>query len=289
MNWSEYIDLSGDVQLAFKIESFPTYIVLDKDGVVRYRQSGLGESTQGDIEDVINKALKRNSDPALLAAASVPAASASAGSTGDVSASARNSDHGAASPQQLQTGSGSLYRNDDLGFSFEFPQGWIAAKTESLAAVNERNEAAAKAALLQQHPEAATANIRFSGSKIIFYASRKGEGDGQHMGVPSMRITAAPTRLDTLNANRFRDMTEQMAAAADIKIVAPALEFLVKDHQFLRVDFERGAGRSRMYQSQIQTLAGDSLLTIDIFATSTDELQKIASTMQTMIIKDDDR
>src|SRR5690348_9030503 len=101
MNWSEYIDLSGDVQSAFKIESFPTYIVLDKDGVVRYRQSGLGESTQGDIEDAVNKALKRNSDPALLAAASVPA-SAPAGSTGDgpASASARNSDRGAANPQQ---------------------------------------------------------------------------------------------------------------------------------------------------------------------------------------------
>ncbi|HET8891437.1 MAG TPA: redoxin family protein [Candidatus Angelobacter sp.] len=290
MNWSEYLDLSGDVQLAFKIESFPTYIVLDKDGVVRYRQSGLGDSTQGDIEDAINKALKRNSDPALLAAASVPA-SAPAGSTGDGSASAatRNSDRSAANPQQPQPAPGFLYRNDDLGFSFEFPQGWIAAKSESLAAVNERNEAAAKAALLQQHPEAASGNMRFSGSKIIFYASRKGEGDGQHMSVPSMRITAAPSRLDTLNANRFRDMTERMAAASDMKIIAPALEFLVKDHQFLRVDFERGAGRSRMYQSQIQTLAGDSLLTIDIFATSTDELQKIASTMQTMTIKDDDR
>jgi thiol-disulfide isomerase/thioredoxin len=291
MNWSEYIDLSGDVQLAFKIESFPTYIVLDKDGVVRYRQSGLGDSTQGDIEDAINRALKRNSDPALVAAASVPAASAPAGSTGDVSASiaTRNSEHGTANLQQPAAGSGIFYRNDDLGFSFEFPQSWIAAKTESLAAVNERNEAAAKAALLQQHPEAASGNMRFSGAKIIFYASRKGEGDGQHMSVPAMRITAAPTRLDTLNANRFRDMTERMAAAADMKIVAPTLEFLVKDHQFLRVDFERCAGRSRIYQSQIQTLAGDSLLTIDIFATSTDELQKIASTMQTMTIKDDDR
>jgi len=291
MNWSEYIDLSGDVQLAFKIESFPTYIVLDKDGVVRYRQSGLGDSTQGDIEDAINKALKRNSDPALLAAASVPAASAPADSTADVSASGatRNSDHVAAGPPQPQTCSGILYRNDDLGFSFEFPQGWIAAKTESLAAINERNEAVAKAALLQQHPEAASGNIHFSGTKIIFYASRKGQGDGQHMSVPSMRITAAPTRLDTLNANRFRDMTERMAAAADMKIVAPALEFLVKDHQFLRVDFEQGAGRSRIYQSEIQTLAGGYLLTIDIFATSTDELQKIVSTMQTMTIKDDDR
>ena len=96
------------------------------------------------------------------------------------------------------------------------------------------------------------------------------------------------THMDTLNANRFRDMTEKMATAAGMKIIAPALEFLVKDHQFLRVDFERSSGRSSVYQSQIQTLAGDSLLTIDIFATSADELQKVAASLQTMIIKDDD-
>ena len=161
MNWSEYIDLSGDVQQAFKIQSFPTYIVLDKDGVVRYRQSGVGDSTQGDLEDAINKALKRNSDPALLAAATAAPPPAPAGSTGNSSApgTAGNNDHRAMDPRP-GAGTASVYHNEALGFSFEFPQGWIAAKTESLETLNERNEAAAKAALLQQHPEAATANMR---------------------------------------------------------------------------------------------------------------------------------
>jgi thiol-disulfide isomerase/thioredoxin len=279
MNWSEYIDLSGDVQAAFKIQSFPTYIVLDKDGVVRYRQSGFGDSIEGDLEDAINKALKRNSDPALLAAAmaSPPAAPPS----------------GAANPRPSGTadvsvpaGPGTAYHNDALGFSFDYPQGWTAAKPEALDTINERTAAAAKASILQQHPEVATANIRIP--KVVFYASRKGEGDPQRVAVPSMRISAMPTQLDTLNANRFRDMTESMAAASGMKIAAPAVEFLVKDHQFLRVDFERPSGRSSIYQSHIQTISGNSLLTIEIFATSADELQKIASSLQTMTIKEDE-
>ena len=65
MDWHEYIDLSGDVLQAFNIDSFPTYIVVDKDGVIRYRQSGFGDATEGELEDAIGKALKRNSDPAL--------------------------------------------------------------------------------------------------------------------------------------------------------------------------------------------------------------------------------
>jgi cytochrome c biogenesis protein CcmG/thiol:disulfide interchange protein DsbE len=69
MNWTEYIDLSGEILERFKIESFPTYIVLDKDGVMRFRQSGFGETTQMELEDAINKALKRPSDPNLVAAA----------------------------------------------------------------------------------------------------------------------------------------------------------------------------------------------------------------------------
>ena len=69
MDWHEYIDLSGDVLQAFNIDSFPTYVVVDKDGVIRYRQSGYGDTTEGELEDAISKALKRNSDPALANAA----------------------------------------------------------------------------------------------------------------------------------------------------------------------------------------------------------------------------
>ena len=69
MDWTEYSDLSGEVLEAFKIDSFPTYVVLDKDGVMRFRQSGFGETTPGELEDAINKARKRASEPRLAAVA----------------------------------------------------------------------------------------------------------------------------------------------------------------------------------------------------------------------------
>jgi len=72
MDWHEYIDLSGDVLQAFNIDSFPTYVAVGKDGVIRYRQSGYGDTTEGELEDAISKALKRNSDPALANAVATP-------------------------------------------------------------------------------------------------------------------------------------------------------------------------------------------------------------------------
>jgi len=59
MNWTEYLDLSEAVSSAFNVDSYPTYIVVDKEGVVRYRQSGFGPEVEGALEDVINKALKK--------------------------------------------------------------------------------------------------------------------------------------------------------------------------------------------------------------------------------------
>jgi len=63
----KHLGIIGEVLQAFKIESFPTYIVLDKDGVMRFRQSGFGEGTAAELSDAINKALKRASDPNLAA------------------------------------------------------------------------------------------------------------------------------------------------------------------------------------------------------------------------------
>lgn len=59
MDWPEYIDLSDAVQQAFEVDSFPTYIVIDAQGMIRFRQSGFNDQmTAGELEDAINKALK---------------------------------------------------------------------------------------------------------------------------------------------------------------------------------------------------------------------------------------
>jgi tetratricopeptide (TPR) repeat protein len=182
--------------------------------------------------------------------------------------------------------SGNVYKNDALSMSYEFPRGWIAAKPESLHALNDRSEAGAKAAILQQHPELAD-SLRFSVRKIVFYASRRGDGDGQRLGLPSLRISATPSRLDSLRLDTFQQMMDHMAAASGLKLSAPASEYTVNKHQFLRADFERTSGGARVYQSYVQTLSEDYLLTIEIFASSPEELQQAAASLQSMAITEE--
>lgn len=59
MDWPEYIDLSGQVRELFEIHSYPTYVVADRNGIIRFRQSGFGTFSQAELEEAIDKALKR--------------------------------------------------------------------------------------------------------------------------------------------------------------------------------------------------------------------------------------
>jgi thiol-disulfide isomerase/thioredoxin len=307
MSWSEYIDLSGSVQEAFKIDSFPTYIVLDKDGVIRYRQSGFGETTQGELEEAISKALKRESDPKLAAAALAEAQPGTSGSStkapvpsppASVSAFARvasptkdaNADTFAPPPfAGIEGGavSGNIYKNQAVGMSYEFPRGWVPTSAASLHEINERFDATARASILQIHPELAD-KLHTNVPKTIFYASRKGNWDGQQVELPSIRITAVPSRLDELSPDAFKQMAAGRATASGMKLLGDAAELQVNGHKFLRADFERSVGAAHIYESLVQSLAGDYLLTIEVFALSTDELQQAAGTLKAMSIADED-
>lgn len=304
MNWTEYIDLSGDLLERFKIESFPTYIVLDKDGVMRFRQSGFGESTQMELEDAINKALKRPSDPTLAAVAmangaptnkeqhssSESAASESANSNGAKSSTAvpdSRSESGSPALFGIEAGkvSGNIYKNDALSLTYEFPHNWIAAKPEVLHQLNDKMEASAKASILQQHPEMAE-SLRLTTPKIVFYSSRKGDGDGQRLSFPSIRITASPSRASSLKLDTFRQMTDAMATASNAKVTGAPQEYQVQDHSFLRADLERSMGGQRILQTYVQTLAEDYLLTIEVYALSSDDQRSAIDSLQKLVIED---
>ena len=305
MDWPDYLDGSDEVQRAFKIESFPTFIVLDKDGVIRFRQSGVGGSTAGELSDAINKALKRESDPKLAAAAAGEAASASAATPGTSSAastadsspsggrtskeSAKADSDSAPTSSDIEAGlvSGNTYKNAALAMTFQFPQGLIPASTETLRKVNDRRETAAKAAVLQQHPELANSS-NMAMPKTVFYASRRGAWDGQHLDIPSLCVNAMPSRLDSVNLDTFQQMVEKMSAAASLKLAGPPVEFRVKKHPFVRADFDHGVGAVHIYESMVQTVAGDYLVTIEIYAYSTEELQQLAASLQTMAISDEE-
>ena len=56
----------------------------------------------------------------------------------------------------------------------------------------------------------------------------------------------------------------------------------------MRADFDRSVGSLHMYQSMVQTIADDYLLTIEICADSADEPQQVAASLQTMAIAVED-
>ena len=298
MNWTEYIDLSGEVLEAFKIESFPTYIVLDKDGVMRFRQSGFGEGTAAELSDAINKALKRWSDPnlAAVAASAKEKEVSAAGNTGGsgVDGAVADSHDSRTKSSDVETSpafsgieggqvSGVTYKNEALSLAYEFPRGWIAAKPDVLHALNEKLEAGAKASLLQQHPEA-VGNLRIITPKLVFYASRRGDGDGQHLSFPCVRIMATPSRATALQVDTFRQTTDAMATASGSTVASAAAEYRVKDHPFLRADFERSMGGQRIFQTYVQTLSEDYLLTIEIYALSGDDKAAAIDSLQKIVI-----
>ena len=299
MNWSEYIDLSGEVLSAFNVESFPTYVVLDKDGVMRFRQSGFAQSTEGELVDAINKALKRASDPNLAAAAATDAkekelaALSHGGSSGTNSLESESKSNRAKSTDAetnstlvgIEGGlvSGTIYKNEALSLAYEFPRGWIAAKPDVLHALNEKLEATAKTSILQQHPEAA-GNLRIITPKIVFYASRRGDGDGQRLSFPCVRIMTTASRATSLELDAFQRTAEAMANASGAKLSLAPAEYRVKDHPFMRADFARSMGGQHILQTYVQTLSEDYLLTIEIYALSGDDKQVAVDSLQKVII-----
>jgi thiol-disulfide isomerase/thioredoxin len=58
MVWPQYLDSDHRVQYAFNIRAFPTYILLDPDGVIKYRAVGMGLEKEANLADAINKQVK---------------------------------------------------------------------------------------------------------------------------------------------------------------------------------------------------------------------------------------
>ena len=56
--WPQYLDASRRVLQLFNVTVYPTFIVLDRDGIVRARRSGYGSDTDGWLEREIKKTLE---------------------------------------------------------------------------------------------------------------------------------------------------------------------------------------------------------------------------------------
>jgi hypothetical protein len=102
------------------------------------------------------------------------------------------------------------------------------------------------------------------------------------------RITVLPSQSESLTRESFRRATTQLAAVSSLQVTATPSEFRVDDHAFFRADLQRATG-ARYYTTVVQTLAGDYLLHIELFAACKGELEQVASALQAITISDDIR
>lgn len=58
MVWPQYLDRDHHMQRAFEVRAFPTYIVIDQEGIVRFRSVGTSWERTGNLDDAIKKAIK---------------------------------------------------------------------------------------------------------------------------------------------------------------------------------------------------------------------------------------
>jgi peroxiredoxin len=63
MVWAQYLDRDRAVQRAFAVRAFPTYIVIDAEGIIRYRAVGMSFEKEANLTSAINKEIKRLAKP----------------------------------------------------------------------------------------------------------------------------------------------------------------------------------------------------------------------------------
>ena len=59
MEWPQYFDRQRKLAVPFAVSTYPTYIVIDGEGIVRARKSGYGMDTDSWIENEIKRTLKK--------------------------------------------------------------------------------------------------------------------------------------------------------------------------------------------------------------------------------------
>jgi thiol-disulfide isomerase/thioredoxin len=284
MDWPEYIDLSGKVLDQFDVESYPTFVVVDRDGIIRLRETGIAESTAAELDEAITKALKRPAQPGLVGPRSAPTpeehvAADTATPPAIMAPSPANAPPGKSADVDAGVISGSVYRNDLLGLSYQFPSDWTATPPTALHNLNERRESSVRARMMQDHPELGSA-FQIMVPKTILYASERGEGDGERVTAPSVRIIAVPWNTPRLTLDSVKTNTERMNPP-ETTLVRETEQFRIGDHDCFRTEFELSGNYQHARLSRSQTIASGYLIVLEIYAQNSEQLAGLDSTVKT--------
>lgn len=182
---------------------------------------------------------------------------------------------------------GNVYRNDFLGFSYEFPKDWITEKPETLHKLNDKWESEAKGGRLAFGLYWTLISPNAFSPRIVLYASSSGKRDGSQVAIPSIRIGAQQTDERFLDVEKLRHKFERMDAKKSARLLRPADGFVLKRHSFFRLEFEGRQGATPIWVSRLQTFLNGHMVLFEFYASSEEELQQLSSTIESISFIED--
>ena len=293
MSWPEYVDLSGQMQSAFQIAALPTFVILDRSGVIRFQQAGVAEDTPTVLEAAINAALERPFVARGPAATPAPTASAELPPEPDASSQVETRALADFTPlgvvvarlaggtqaalvkpgDEVENGDASAgtYRNDFLGLWYTFPPGWIAASPDRLEQLNRKAQRWLDE-LRSARPD--SSNVV---PDIILYAA-----PDDRARLPFVRITVEATNQNSANA--LRSELERFSGHG-LTILNPPQEIAIGKRRAVRTELQSAAGDASAWITSVSTIAaGRYRVTLDLYARSKAELTEIAATLRSFVI-----
>jgi thiol-disulfide isomerase/thioredoxin len=305
MDWSEYIDLDGKILDIFEIHSFPTYIVLDREGLIQFRQSGFDSDTREILAKAIRHALEKPytqhpaassaSENAALTNTPVASPSSSVPATGPdltrtqgppslVPLNAGLGDGGNSTnspggrliypPEEVEYGDAdaNTYRNNFLGLSYQFPHSWQPATPEVLDQLNQatlrylKGRAGGDSPLPSVFPQ------------IVFQAMTD-----FRQTLPFVRVTVE--QLNSLTLESVQRDAADLAEHRGATVLTAPRELSIGKRQIFRTDYEFPQASPPVWVASFETLAPhDCRVSLEIFARSKQELDALVSTAQSLVI-----
>lgn len=307
MNWPEYIDLDGRMQAIFEISAFPTFVVLDREGGIQFRQSGLGGNTQNELEAAIRGALLKpfsgevaassgsapsrttsavaqpappaaatdaEIDAARWQAALVPLGTIAGLTPPSASGSPAAADGGkfAYPPDDVENGDADkgVYRNEFLRLFYRPPQSWTPDTPDQLDQAN-----AATRAWLTDHASEESGAIPFP--KIIFEAKLEPRAKA-----PLIRITVRPAQSLTLETAASE--ADHLKSGYGLALTSSPQQVRIGSRSFIRTDFQLPQADPPLWITSIETDVQQCRVTLEIYARSKEQLDSLIASAQSLTI-----
>jgi len=304
MNWTEFLDRDSQVQAIFEIQAFPTFVVLDRNGGIQFRQAGLDEKSEATIESAIHAAMlvPYNASAAHPASPANAKAAASAPQSGtappnalphlahgprgawqaaDVpftaatilgaQGAAKASEAGyKTAPDEVDNGDADkgIYRNEFLRFSYAYPAKWTPDPPEEL----ERQNGNATRWLEGQSLAGFTV---VAVPKIVMTARPDARAR-----LPFARISVQAA--DATDAASAQQDAERLARVTGATVHTAPQPIAIGPRTVFLMDFQLPNTDPPIYLAAVEFQAGPCRVAIELAAATHDELAAIVKTLPSL-------